>query len=66
MPSTSTTRCTHHAATLKALGSTESLDARRATALGHLARTQTSLDLAGQLLVVEERPAPPKPDILGG
>ncbi|QBX54913.1 HNH endonuclease [Nocardioides seonyuensis] len=40
---------THHAATLKALGSTESLDARRATALGHLARTQTSLDLAGLL-----------------
>ena len=38
----------HHAATLKALGSTEPLNARRATALGHLARTQTSLDLAGQ------------------
>ncbi|QBX56578.1 HNH endonuclease [Nocardioides seonyuensis] len=37
------------AAALKALGSTESLDARRATALGHLARTQTSLDLAGLL-----------------
>ncbi|WP_167288673.1 HNH endonuclease signature motif containing protein [Nocardioides seonyuensis] len=39
----------HHAATLKTLGSTESLDARRATALGHLARTQTSMDLAGLL-----------------
>ena len=39
----------HHAATLKALGSTEPLNARRATALGHLARTQTSLDLSGLL-----------------
>ena len=40
----------HGAATLKALGSTDSLDARRATALGDLARTQTALDLhaAGQ------------------
>ena len=33
------------AATQAALGSTESLDARRATALGDLARTQTALDL---------------------
>ena len=32
---------------LKALGSTASLDARRAQALGDLARTQTALDLAG-------------------
>ena len=40
----------HGAATLKALGSTETLAARRATALGDLARTQTALDLhaAGQ------------------
>jgi 5-methylcytosine-specific restriction endonuclease McrA len=37
----------HGAATLKALGSTESLDVRRAKALGDLARTQTALDLAG-------------------
>ncbi|WP_191279007.1 HNH endonuclease signature motif containing protein [Nocardioides flavus (ex Wang et al. 2016)] len=36
----------HDAATQKALGSTESLDARRAKALGNLARTQTALDLA--------------------
>ncbi|WP_343997096.1 HNH endonuclease signature motif containing protein, partial [Nocardioides furvisabuli] len=35
----------HRAATLKALGSQESLDARRAKALGDLARTQTALDL---------------------
>jgi len=35
------------AAEQKALGSTESLDARRAKALGDLARTQTALDLAG-------------------
>ncbi|GAA1442837.1 hypothetical protein GCM10009641_58300 [Mycobacterium cookii] len=35
----------HRAATLKALGSVESLDARRAKALGDLARTQTALDL---------------------
>ncbi|MDT0188152.1 DUF222 domain-containing protein [Microbacterium sp. ARD31] len=34
------------AAALKALGSTESLDVRRAKALGDLARTQTSLDLS--------------------
>ncbi|QSR31586.1 hypothetical protein CFI00_13945 [Nocardioides sp. S5] len=35
----------HGAATQKALGSHESLDARRAKALGDLARTQTALDL---------------------
>lgn len=35
------------AAELKALGSTEPLDARRAMALGHLARHQLALDLAG-------------------
>jgi hypothetical protein len=34
------------AAALKALGSTESLDVRRAKALGDLARTQTALDLS--------------------
>jgi hypothetical protein len=36
----------HHAATQKALGSELPLDARRAKALGELARTQTALDLA--------------------
>ncbi|WP_439938167.1 DUF222 domain-containing protein [Nocardia sp. N13] len=36
------------AATLKALGSAESLDVRRAKALGDLARTQTALDLHSQ------------------
>ena len=35
----------HGAATLKALGSEASLDARRSAALGDLARTQTALDL---------------------
>jgi hypothetical protein len=35
----------HHAATQKALGSELPLDARRAKALGDLARTQTALDL---------------------
>ena len=35
----------HGAALQKALGSTESLDVRRAKALGDLARTQTALDL---------------------
>ena len=35
----------HGAALQKALGSEESLDARRAKALGDLARTQTALDL---------------------
>jgi hypothetical protein len=38
----------HHAAVQKALGSGLSLDARRAKALGELARTQTALDLAFQ------------------
>ncbi|SEC90629.1 protein of unknown function [Nocardioides exalbidus] len=38
----------HDAATQKALGSTETLDVRRAKALGNLARTQTALDLATQ------------------
>ena len=37
----------HGAAALKALGSTASLNVRRAKALGDLARTQTALDLAG-------------------
>ena len=36
----------HGAASLKALGSDAPLDARRAAALGDLARTQTALDLA--------------------
>ncbi|RYB93580.1 HNH endonuclease [Nocardioides oleivorans] len=35
----------HDAAAQKALGSTETLDVRRAKALGNLARTQTALDL---------------------
>ncbi|MFC7360202.1 HNH endonuclease signature motif containing protein [Nocardioides astragali] len=39
---------THGAELRKALGSTESLDARRAQALGDLARTQTALDLHSQ------------------
>ncbi|MGF9754806.1 HNH endonuclease signature motif containing protein [Microvirga sp. 0TCS3.31] len=38
----------HGAASLKALGSDRSLDARRAAALGDLARTQTALDLHAQ------------------
>jgi hypothetical protein len=38
----------HHAATQKTLGSELPLDARRAKALGELARTQTALDLAYQ------------------
>ncbi len=38
----------HGAATLQALGSAESLDVRRAKALGDLARTQTALDLHTQ------------------
>ncbi|MBD3915808.1 HNH endonuclease signature motif containing protein [Nocardioides hwasunensis] len=38
----------HGAATQKALGSEESLDVRRAKALGDLARTQTALDLFHQ------------------
>jgi hypothetical protein len=36
----------HHAAARAALGSTESLQVRRAKALGDLARTQTAIDLA--------------------
>jgi hypothetical protein len=44
----------HHAAVQKALGSELSLDARRAKALGELARTQTALDLAFQDGGVEE------------
>ncbi len=39
---------TQHAAEQKALGSHESLDVRRAKALGDLARTQTALDLFSQ------------------
>jgi hypothetical protein len=39
---------THHAATQAALGSLLPLDARRAKALGDLARTQTALELAFQ------------------
>jgi 5-methylcytosine-specific restriction endonuclease McrA len=38
----------HGAASLKALGSGESLEVRRSIALGELARTQTALDLARQ------------------
>ncbi|WP_165357035.1 HNH endonuclease signature motif containing protein [Nocardioides zhouii] len=38
----------HNAAAQKALGSTETLDVRRAKALGDLARTQTALDLFSQ------------------
>ena len=38
----------HGAALQKALGSTETLDVRRAKALGDLARTQTALDLFSQ------------------
>src|SRR5687768_12982251 len=38
---------THRAASLKALGSTAPLGARRAAALGELARTQTAFELAG-------------------
>ena len=37
----------HGAAVRKALGSTDTLNVRRAQALGDLARTQTALDLAG-------------------
>ncbi|MGF9754636.1 HNH endonuclease signature motif containing protein [Microvirga sp. 0TCS3.31] len=39
---------THGAASLKALGSGASLDARRSAALGDLARTQTAIDLHAQ------------------
>ncbi|WP_426246261.1 HNH endonuclease [Nocardioides sp. LHG3406-4] len=44
---------THGAETLKTLGSEESLDARRAAAVGELARTQLSLDLAASPPVEE-------------
>ncbi|WP_426246674.1 HNH endonuclease [Nocardioides sp. LHG3406-4] len=44
---------THGADVLKALGSEESLDARRAAAVGELARTQLSLDLAASPPVEE-------------
>ena len=51
----------HGAATLKALGSVESLDHRRAAALGDLARTQTALDLlTGR--PVADRASGPHPD----
>jgi hypothetical protein len=56
----------HRAATLKALGSVESLDARRAKALGDLARTQTALDLhtsAGGRVAGEERAGVSRPDL---
>ncbi|GAB3019509.1 hypothetical protein GCM10011376_29260 [Nocardioides flavus (ex Wang et al. 2016)] len=46
---------THKAQEQKALGSTESLDVRRAKALGELARTQTALDLHFQGNGVESR-----------
>ena len=53
------------AAMQKALGSTESLDARRAAALGDLARTQTALDLAavGGRAASEERAGVARPDL---
>ena len=47
----------HGAASLKALGSDKSLDARRSAALGDLARTQTALDLAGAGADREHLPA---------
>ncbi len=47
----------HGAATQAALGSTQSLNARRAKALGDLARTQTALDLAGAGADREHLPA---------
>jgi hypothetical protein len=63
----------HGAALQKALGSQESLDARRAKALGDLARTQTALDLhagggtagdsAGGRVAGEERAGVPTPDL---
>jgi hypothetical protein len=43
------------AAQLRALGSTESLDVRRARALGHLARHQTALDLSAEEQTVDDR-----------
>ena len=48
------------AAELAALGSQESLDGRRATALGHLARHQLALDLYGAGAIGEDT-APPEP-----
>ena len=65
----------HGAATQKALGSQESLDARRAKALGDLARTQTALDLhdsaggrpasdsSGGRVAGEERAGVSRPDL---
>jgi 5-methylcytosine-specific restriction endonuclease McrA len=56
----------HGAALQKALGSQESLDARRAKALGDLARTQTALDLhdsAGGRVAGEERAGVSRPDL---
>jgi hypothetical protein len=47
----------HHADVQKALGSQLSLDARRAKALGELARTQTALDIAFQNGGVEDAEA---------
>jgi hypothetical protein len=54
-----------NAAEQKALGSTESLDVRRAKALGDLARTQTALDLAGfdGRAAGEERAGVSRPDL---
>ncbi|SEC91883.1 protein of unknown function [Nocardioides exalbidus] len=52
------------AATQKALGSTETLDVRRAKALGNLARTQTALDLSsGGRVADEERGGVSRPDL---
>ena len=53
------------AAEQKALGSTESLDVRRAKALGDLARTQTALDLAfaAGRVAGEERAGVSRPDL---
>jgi 5-methylcytosine-specific restriction endonuclease McrA len=56
----------HGAAVQKALGSQESLDARRAKALGDLARTQTALDLhssAGGRVAGEERAGVSRPGL---
>ncbi|SEB86434.1 hypothetical protein SAMN04489844_1216 [Nocardioides exalbidus] len=54
----------HDAATQKALGSTETLDVRRAKALGNLARTQTALDLSsGGRVADEERGGVSRPDL---
>ena len=49
----------HGAAAQKALGSTASLDARRAAALGDLARTQTALDLFHQTTQDKHRDGQP-------